>query len=131
MSWCIDCKWTQSRRLSATDRRDVCAQLTPDTHYLPPRPRGGRDNACLCCFLPIFFIISFHFARLHTSALAIVCLRFFIIRYFFLSALHFQRLRGAAYTCDINARAVRVINDIKRILIHIHRSLRRITIELI
>lgn len=39
----------------------------------PPHPLikggGSEDNACLYCFLPIFFIISFHFAhRPHVRA---------------------------------------------------------------
>lgn len=57
---------------------------------------GGWPGQCMFVLLFAHFFHYFISFRppAHTSALAIVCLRFFIIRYLFYRSLHFQRMGG-------------------------------------
>lgn len=55
--------------------------------------RGWERTMHVCtAFCPFFSLFHFISPTTHTSALAIVCLRFFIIRYLFYRSLHFQRM---------------------------------------
>lgn len=84
--------WAQ---MKSGDNQPLRIQVTHVYRGLTPTPlslRGGRARTMHVCtaFCPFFSLFHFISPAAHTSALAIVCLRFFIIRYLFYRSLHFQ-----------------------------------------
>lgn len=67
MPICVPVRWNQVIISRFRYTLHVPCGVAPHPRSL--RVAGGQDNACLYCFLPIFFIISFHFAhRPHVRA---------------------------------------------------------------